>query len=137
MKPNYTDLGYADCMGEKTRKIVEKQLKEDLSYYSINNRKLKYDWSDSCIEGRHAHFEDGAVENFSGIKVYDSNDNLVAEGWMDFIYEKNKDLFIVYWDFLDIFQNGQMVYIKNIPGIPLHVLEKLPEDLKNNLKDKY
>lgn len=72
MKPNYTDLGLSSCMGKKPREIVEKQLTTDLTYYEMNDIDFKYDWSDSCIEGTCAHFEDGVVENFSGIKVFDN-----------------------------------------------------------------
>ncbi|WP_148630026.1 hypothetical protein [Bacillus sp. E214] len=64
MKPNYTDLGYADKMGPKLRMLVEKQLCDDLVFYGITANKFKFDWSESCIEGNDASYLDGVVENF-------------------------------------------------------------------------
>ena len=39
MKPNYTDLGFADKMGPNLRMLVEKQLREDLGIYEIKANK--------------------------------------------------------------------------------------------------
>ncbi|WP_180349995.1 hypothetical protein [Bacillus sp. D386] len=50
MKPNYTDLGFADKMGPKLRMLVEKQLCDDLRFYGITANEFKFDWSESCIE---------------------------------------------------------------------------------------
>jgi hypothetical protein len=96
--PNFKNLGFADTMGSKLKSEVENQLLSDLQFYKIGEDDLKFDWSESCIEGHAANVLDGAVENFSGISVFDHSDNLVADGWMEFINEG--DLFIVYWEFV-------------------------------------
>ena len=41
MKPNYIDLGYSDKMVPKLRKLVEKQLCDDLKIYG--NMCFKYE----------------------------------------------------------------------------------------------
>lgn len=47
MKPNDTELGISDKMRPKLRKLVEKQLNEDLNVYGITAKTCKFDWSDS------------------------------------------------------------------------------------------
>jgi len=127
-KPNYTDLGFSSTMGLKLRALVESQLLEDLKNYGVNKADLKFDWSESCIEGHDLDFLDGSLENYSGISVFDEQDNLVAEGWMDFIH--GGQFFLVYWNFITTWQDDQCVAEKAQPGIPDHVWEKIPEDHK-------
>lgn len=134
MKPNYSNLGLSTCMGEKLRKEVETQLINDLKTYGIYSENLKFDWSDSCIEGHAAKYLDGKVENFSGIMVFNELDELIVDGWMEFIYEKDRNLFIAFWEFLDIFIDGQEVSKKNKSGIPEHIIDLLPFDLKEKYK---
>lgn len=135
MKPNYSNYGLSISMGKLLRKEVETQLMNDLTKYSIDTTKrLNFDWSDSCIEGRCANYLDGSVDCFSGIELFDNNDNLIVDGWMDFICEKTYDIFIVYWDFLSIYENGKRVKIKETPGIPSHIIEILPDKLKEKYK---
>lgn len=128
MKPNYTDFGLSYCMGEKLRYEVEKQLTADLENYGIVNRDIKFDWSESCIEGKSIKHMDGTIEDFSSIKVFDSNDSFIAEGWMNYIYENSGDLFIVYWDLLDINDDIGIKSVKDSFGVPQHVLNRLPTD---------
>lgn len=132
MKPNYSNYGLSISMGKLLRKEVETQLMNDLTKYGIDNKRLIFDWSDSCIEGRCANYLDGSVDRFSGIKLFDTNDNLIVDGWMDFISEKSYDIFIVYWDFLSIYENEKRLKIKETPGIPSHIIEILPAKLKEN-----
>jgi hypothetical protein len=129
LKPNYNDLGLSQCMGDKLRHEVEKQLTADLENYGIVNRSIKFDWSESCIEGKRVNYLDGAVEDFSSIKVFDGNDSFVAEGWMNFIYEGGRNLFIVYWDLLEINNDTGIKSVKDSFGAPQHVLNRLPTDL--------
>lgn len=117
-KPYYT-LGLSSVMGPKLRELVENQLLEDLKYYDYKSTRLKFDWSDSCIEGSESKYLDGTVENFSGIALYDNENNLVAEGWMEFIHSEPH--FIAYWDHL-IFKNGHMKEKVEF-GIPKHIKE--------------
>lgn len=55
MKPNYSNYGLSISMGKLLRKEVETQLLKDLRKYGIDNKRLNFDWSDSCIEGRCAN----------------------------------------------------------------------------------
>jgi hypothetical protein len=80
MKANYSYLGFSDSMGPKLRRLVEDQLLTDLSHYGIYSANLKFDWSDSCIEGYDATYLDGSLENYSGIAISDTEDNLVVGG---------------------------------------------------------
>jgi hypothetical protein len=43
---------------------------------------------------------------------------------MDFIYESEKDILIVYWDLLDIMVDGKLVRMKEF-GIPDHIYKQL------------
>lgn len=122
-------------MGEKLRREVESQLLDDFKFYGIYNNNLKFDWSDSCIEGHQVNYLDGSIENFSGIMVFNEKNKLIAEGWMEFIYEKVRNIFIVYWDFLDVFINGEEIVKKKNTGIPEHILKLLPTDLRYKYKD--
>lgn len=132
MKPNYSNYGLSISMGKRLRKEVETQLINDLTKYGIDNNELLFDWSDSCIEGRCANYLDGSVDCFSGIKLFDTNDNLIVDGWMDFISEKSYDIFIVYWDFLSIYENEKRLKIKETSEIPSHIIEILPAKLREN-----
>lgn len=127
-KPNYADLGFATTMGPKLRKVVEDQLVIDLRNYGVDNPELRFDWSESCIEGKCTDYLDGSIDRFSGISIFDSHDNIVAEGWMEFIQEG--DLFLVYWDTLSTFQVNKRIGGKQRPGIPDHIWAKIPDDIK-------
>lgn len=128
-RPNYQELGFSTSMGPQLRALVEKQLLADLKVYSVDSGDLKFDWSDSCIEGHDTSFLDGQVENFSGIAIYESN-QLIAEGWMDFVHEG--PFFLAYWDYVTIWKNGKKVFDKRKLGIPSHVWEQIPDDIKWN-----
>lgn len=131
MRYNYFDLGLSISMGKLLRKEVESQLLVDLSEYGIEANGLLFDWSESCIEGYCAKYLDGSVDRFSGIKLFDTNDNLIVDGWMDFIFEESNSIFIVYWHFLSIYQNGIRIERKEVKDIPPHVIKKLPDKLKS------
>ncbi|AKG36181.1 hypothetical protein [Paenibacillus durus] len=121
IKPNYKDMGLSTCMGQHLRKEVERQLIKDLNNYNSYLDDLRFDWSESCIEGKCLKYLDGLVENFSGIMIFNKEDRLVADGWMDFIYLKEKDRFVVYWDFLDIYIDGKEFNVKTNSGVPEHI----------------
>jgi len=131
MRSNYFDLGLSISMGKLLRKEVESQLLVDLSEYGIEDNGLFFDWSESCIEGYCVKYLDGSVDRFSGIKLFDTNDNLIVDGWMDFIFEEFNSIFIVYWHFLSIYQNGIRIERKETKDIPPHVIKKLPDKLKS------
>lgn len=65
---------------------------------------------------------DGSLENFSGILLFNKDDQLVADGWMDFVYTKEQDRLIVYWQFLDIYVEDKVWQVKSQPGIPAHLI---------------
>ncbi|MFI5219175.1 MAG: hypothetical protein ACHQNT_06765 [Bacteroidia bacterium] len=133
-KPNYTDLGYADRMGQKLRTLVERQLTDDLKHYKVNSAELKFDWSESCVEGHSTDYLDGSVQNFSGIAVFDKQDNFVADGWMEFI--RMGDFFLAYWEFIRTWDNKKKLKEKKEIGIPDHVWRQIPNDFKKNYKGK-
>jgi len=120
-------------MGKKLKSEVERQLSEDLKFYGIIQNEYRFDWSDCCIEGHRTNYLNGAVENFSSIMVFNANDELVADGWMEFIHED--DVFIAYWEFLDEYQDGQEIALKGECGIPLHIYNQLPDQFKLTYKD--
>ena len=128
-KPNYIDLGFASSMGPKLRQLVEQQLLTDLGVYKVDITNLKFDWSDSCIEGKCTDHLDGSIDRFSGIAIFDSNDKLIAEGWMEFIHDGT--FFLVYWDYLTIMQSDKVVFDKK-GGIPNHVWTQIPADIQPN-----
>lgn len=131
MKPNFIDLGFSSSLGKELRGVVEKHLMEDLKYYGVQNKSIKFDWSESCIEGHCTEYLDGSVENFSGITVYDLEDNVIADGWMEFIHEPN--FFLAYWDFITIWQEDKKIIEKDF-GLPMHVWIQIPELIRSNYK---
>lgn len=104
MEPNYKDVGLSSCMGTQLRQEVESQLLRYLLVYRKDNENLFFDWSDSCIEGKCVRFLDGLAQNFSGIQLFDSSEKLIAHGWMDFGIDQNKEMLLIYWDQLDLFE---------------------------------
>ena len=118
-------------MGPKLRELVESQLSDDLKHYriNVNNINLKFDWSESCIEGHHLEFLDGSLENYSGVSVFDEQDNLIADGWMEFV--NGGQYFLAYWDFITTWNGDQKLAKKNEPGIPDHIWQQIPEELKS------
>ena len=124
-------------MGPQLRAFVEEQLLKDLLYYGVTLQDLKFDWSNSCIEGHDAAFLDGSFENFSEISLFDINDNPIAEGWMDFLEVELDPPLIIYWNFLDVIENGHLVSKKKSPGIPEHVWQRLsPKEKESNENDR-
>jgi hypothetical protein len=121
LKPDYHSMGLSICMGQELRREVEKQLLRDLFYYHSFSEELRFDWSESCIEGRYLKFMDGSLENFSGISVFNADDQLIADGWMDFIHLKETDQLVVYWEFLDIYIESIKVDVKSNVGMPEHI----------------
>lgn len=135
VKPDYNNFGLSYPMKERLRKEVERQLSDDIKHYGINNEILKYDWSESCIEGRCSKVFDSYIDNFSDIKVFNSMDEIIAEGWIDFIHEEQYDLLIVYWDQLNLYVNGKQKEVKRF-GIPDYIYQKLPDVLKKKYKNE-
>lgn len=134
MKPDYKNLGFSSMMGPELRMVVEQQLYDDLKVYGIVGKQFKFDWSESCIEGRETTYLDGRVENFSGIHIFNEKDEHVAEGWMEFIHEPTYDFFIAYWEFLDSFDSGREINIKGNSGIPIHIYNRIPEKVRLSYK---
>lgn len=124
-KPDYITLGYASKMGSKLKTLVEQQLLQDIKNYDFYEVDLKFDWSESVIEGHYSEYLDGSVENFSGICLYNSDNELIAEGWMDFVHEQ--DFFVAYWDHL-VFMNHHPKE-KTEFGVPKHIVSMLPRNI--------
>ncbi|MCA8830408.1 hypothetical protein [Hymenobacter pini] len=128
--PNYTDLGFSSRMSPALRSLVEQQLLTDLAYYGVDQTGLKFDWSESCIEGHLENYLDSSLENYSGIAVYSSDNKCVADGWMEFIVAG--EFFLVFWDYLTVRENGRQIFDKSQPGIPDHVWQQIPEDIRGS-----
>jgi hypothetical protein len=114
-------------MGEKLRALVEAHLTKDLRNYHVASAKLRFDWSESYGAGRSYTHLDGKVENFNRIIVFDENNNLVADGCMDFI--ANRFFFLAYWDLVTTWQHGEILKEKKEQGMPMSVWRQLPEAL--------
>lgn len=126
-----TSLGFSDCMGPQLRSFVERKLLDDLSNYLLpeivaSHVALHFDWSDSCIEGHRTSWLDGEIENFSGIAVLDQEQNLIAEGWMEFIRTK-ADLEVFWWQL-----EGVAIKSRNqaVNTVPKHIWDRLSDDLR-------
>jgi len=132
LKPNYEQLGFSYCMGPELRQEVERQLLEDLKHYIEHNNKLKFDWSESCIEGSRINYLDGEVEDFSGIRLFDSQDQIFADGWMNFHYDRDQNLFVAYWDILEIHKDRECIELKTDFEIPEHVNNYIERRLRND-----
>lgn len=128
--PNYTDMNFASSMGPKLQQLVESQLLIDLKNYGVDRSDLRFDWSDSCIEGHRTNYLDGSLENFSGIAVFDDANNIVADGWMEFIHEGS--FFLVYWQFVTTWKGDEKLGEKKDAGIPEHVWQQIPDSIKPN-----
>lgn len=133
MKNTYLDYGHSDKMGPRLRAVVQHQLIDDLTYYGIQDKALSFDWTNSCIEGHEEQYLDGTVENFSGIKVLNRQNIVVAEGWMEFLYDSSENFFIAYWEYLNILVSGREIQVKADGGIPEHIFAKIPLTLRNKL----
>ena len=114
-------------MGNALRKNVEQQLLNDLKQYHSYPGLFYFDWSESCIEGKRMDYLDGAVENFSGISIFDKHNGIIAHGWMDFVFDND---LIVYWDMLDIFHDRKKLKTKSLPGIPEYIWNNLSKEFK-------
>tara|TARA_Y100001933_G_C18807561_1_gene483559 strand:- start:147 stop:569 length:423 start_codon:yes stop_codon:yes gene_type:complete len=126
-KPNYTDLGMASTMGPNLKEYVEKELVIGLKFYNCHVEDYKFDWTDSCIEGRCTRYLDGSLDRFSGIRVFNEKDELIAEGWMEFIFMRSINKLFIYWEFLDLITNGKAKEVKSQCGIPTYIFERLDE----------
>ncbi|GAA4362978.1 hypothetical protein GCM10023185_31340 [Hymenobacter saemangeumensis] len=125
--PNYQDMGMSSEMPPQLRELVEQQLTADLRHYGIDEPTVKFDWSQSCIEGHDAGHLDGRLENYSGIGIFDAANQWIAEGWMEFV--QTDSFLLVYWEFLDLVQGSRLKPVKFKPGIPEHVWQQIPEEL--------
>lgn len=112
MVSEHSQFSFADCMGIQLKAEVERQLIEDLKWYGIIQADYRFDWSDCCIEGHRTKYLDGEVENFSDIMIFNAKEELVADGWMEFIHEDGQ--FIAYWKFLSVYLDGQEKELKKI-----------------------
>lgn len=134
--PDYVAMGHAEQMGPQLRQLVEQQLLRDLQPYGMNPTGLRFDWSDSCVEGHGVGHLDGRVENYSGITLFSSTgsmSSIQAEGWMEFIHSEN--FFLAYWEVLfkctlDTYEGPGIRALKTKPGIPSHVWEQIPMELR-------
>ncbi|MCM3628149.1 hypothetical protein M3194_12315 [Paenibacillus glycanilyticus] len=121
MKPNYHDMGMSISMGKQLRSFVEEQLINDLLYYHKFIGELRFDWSDSCVEGEDLTYLDGTLDRFSGIMIFSSNDEPVADGWMNFVFLSETNQLIVYWKYLNIYVGDKEIDAINSQELENHV----------------
>jgi hypothetical protein len=126
--------GAASLMSPQLRELVEKQLLAELPNYKIENQNLKFDWSGSVNEGHQVSHPEGIAASFSGILVLDENNQVVADGWMDFIIDP--DLFLPYWEHVTTREGKKKLSEKQMPGIPKHVWKQLPLELREKYSNK-
>ena len=146
MKPNYTELVFSALMEPNLRNKIEEQLSEQLSNelmeYDLKEDKFKFDWSESVAEEKSSIYLDEEVDivSFSGINVFNVNDEFVAEGQVLFKYDMSEKFFIAYW--------GTLTYNLDEPPKPNYteygdvsdfyepnLVKKLEEQLSNDLMD--
>ncbi len=129
-------LGFSNCMGPELREFVEFQLVVDLNVYAFGGHEfgckdVVFDWSESCVEGHRASYHDGEIENFSGIAVYDLSNDLIAEGWMEFI--ETKSGLVVFWWYLHA-GTKHKIQDKRSGKLPSHIWDDLESDVKETWK---
>lgn len=135
MDPNKAskNLGFSNCMGPELRQFVERQLIVDLNQYLapgsvIKSTDIHFDWSDSCVEGHRSRWLDGEIENFSGVAIRNHRQELVAEGWMEFI--ETEGSIEVFWWFLRG-GNDYAIQAKNSNHVPEHIWDRLGDDARS------
>jgi hypothetical protein len=126
--------GAASLMSPGLRDQIEKKLLLELPYYKIDNAVLKFDWAGSVNEGHQVSHPEGIAASFSGILVLDENNQIVADGWMEFILEA--DLFLPYWEHITTREGKKKLSEKQMPGIPKHVWKQLPLELREKYSEK-
>jgi len=124
------ELGYTEQMGPRLRAEVQRQLLKDFQrYYNESTHNLTIDWSDTCPEGHATIYLDGWLENWSEVKVVNSQGEIIASGWIDFIHGGGENPLFVFWYYLNIGESGSDVVKAN--GIPTHIWEILPDSTKD------
>ncbi len=106
-----------------THKLANDLLVDLSKYYSGEINKLSIDFSNAVQEGHYGGetAEDGLwTESCSGITVKDSEGEVVAEGWFDFIKDKNLGV-RYYW----VFIGGDKIQDKTDGRIPLDIWSRM------------
>ena len=124
------DLEYTQHMGPRLRAEAERQLLHDFHrYYHGNMDNLAIDWSDTCPEGHTTEYLDGRLEDWSGVRVVNARDEIIASGWIEFIHGGGDNPLFVFWNYLDFGENTEDVV--KAQGIPQHIWDALPETTKD------
>jgi hypothetical protein len=120
----------AEMMGPRLQAYVEEQLLADLRHYGVATDGLTVDWSDFCPEGHVTEYLGGRVANWSAVVVRAAAGRPVAGGWMDFVHGGGDDPLFVFWHYLSVFRGGSWHHVKDEPGVPPHVWQRLPAHAK-------
>ena len=138
MTPDFQTYGFSDHISQFLRAEIERQLVIDLAHYGVDSQDLRFNWSKSFKEGHESVYKADWMESYSGMEVFSTSGKLVADGWLDFVTDG--ELLLVYWDVLDIKEGDMQVNVKKKFGIPPHIWEQIPVDVrpayeKNRMKE--
>ena len=109
--------------GPELRSWVERQLLADLEYYGAIPNEPAFDWSQVVQEGHFTQFRGRMLESLSDISVRDTDDTVLAEGWMDFVLTSSEAAVepSLFWLFLSVRRGEALIEVKADPNVPLHL----------------
>ncbi|MHB9054497.1 MAG: hypothetical protein ACYC5F_11040 [Thermoleophilia bacterium] len=116
-----------DRLGPELRIWLEKKLLQDLGSYGIPKSDLYIDWSRALQEGHVTYFHGRRLEGVSEVFVRNTSGKLCAEGWFDFVdVSVDEDAEpIVFWLFLDFFENEIRNKVKSDAFLPEHIWNEM------------
>lgn len=120
-------------LGPELKAWLERSLLVDLWQYRVEVEDTRFDWTYVTQEGHACDCRGRMLESLSDIAVRDSEGNLVASGWMDFVNGSSEQDAepIVFWLFLTIHERDKTKEMKSDAYLPLHVWNRLSDSQKN------
>ncbi|MCI4669177.1 MAG: hypothetical protein MRZ79_13660 [Bacteroidia bacterium] len=114
---------------EELREEIEDQLFDDLianGWTDIDD--LYIDWSEALGEGSWTKYKGTIIQDYSGIGINNSKDEMEGNGWISFVYIQEADSLTYFWDNL---HKGSQV-LKEGFGIPPHIWNELPKSYQKS-----
>lgn len=124
-------------MGPQQRQLVEQQLLADLRCYGIERAGTRFDWSFAAFQGIDNCALQASIESYAGLYVHDAADeddgDCIAVG--DVKTLRAGDFTLAYWEWLDGYrldgyEGPAFKPLKQQPGIPAHVWQQIPSELR-------